>query len=381
MIKYELSYWEWDQFFRDIDFLIIGGGIVGLSAAIRIKETSPEAKVVVMDRASLPLGASTRNAGFACFGSMTELLDDLQTSSREEVQELVKKRFTGLQLLRQRFGDEAIGYEGRGGYEIFRPEERVIYARCLDERARMNELLAPITGTPDTFTPVQNANSFGFRGVEHVLLNQAEGQLHTGRLMRSLLHRAQTMGIEWQGGVTVTDWTETASGVVLQTAQGWELMVSRVLIATNGFAQQLLPEWEVAPARNQVLITKPLANLPFRGCFHYDRGYYYFRNVGQRILLGGGRHLDKAGETTTELAAHEAIRSALRHLLQTLILPDQSVEVDRWWTGIMGVGQQKTPLISAVSDRVVAAVRLGGMGVALGTWVGESGAQLILGEQ
>ena len=249
-----------------------------------------------------------------------------------------------------------------------------------NRRERINEVLAPITEMSDTFVPVPGGTQFGFQGARHLLLNQAEGQLNTGRLMRSLMQRAQDMGIEWQGGISITAWTETAGGVTLSTAQGWALTVSRVLLATNGFAQQLLPDWEVLPARNQVLITKPLAKLPFRGCFHYDRGYYYFRDVGQRILLGGGRHLDKIGETTTELAAHPTIRAALLHLLQTVILPEQAVEVDRWWSGIMGVGQQKTPLISAVSERVVAAVRLGGMGVALGTWVGESGAELILGE-
>ena len=49
-----------------------------------------------------------------------------------------------------------------------------------------------------------------------------------------------------------------------------------------------------------MLITKPLENLHFRGTFHLDKGYYYFRNIDQRILFGGGRNLDFETEETTE---------------------------------------------------------------------------------
>ena len=57
---------------------------------------------------------------------------------------------------------------------------------------------------------------------------------------------------------------------------------------------------QVKPARAQVLITKPIENLDIKGTFHLDKGYYYFRNIENRILFGGGRNLDFEGETTTE---------------------------------------------------------------------------------
>ena len=76
-ITYELSYWERESFFRDIDVAVIGSGIVGLSAALRARELAPSARIAVLERGALPIGASTRNAGFACFGSVSELLDDM----------------------------------------------------------------------------------------------------------------------------------------------------------------------------------------------------------------------------------------------------------------------------------------------------------------
>ena len=63
-----VSFWERESFYNDIDYAIIGSGIVGLSAAIELKEKYPKAKVVVLEKGFLPSGASTKNAGFACFG-------------------------------------------------------------------------------------------------------------------------------------------------------------------------------------------------------------------------------------------------------------------------------------------------------------------------
>jgi glycine/D-amino acid oxidase-like deaminating enzyme len=148
-------------------------------------------------------------------------------------------------------------------------------------------------------------------------------------------------------------------------------------LCSNGFAQQLLPNLEVAPARNQVLVTHPVPNLKVEGCFHYDRGYFYFRNLDGRILLGGGRNLDFEVEKTTEFGTNDRIRTALLDLLHTVICPDQEVEVDIWWTGIMGLGPVKKPIVERVSPHVVAAVRLSGMGVAIGSFVGTEGADLL----
>jgi len=76
-----LSYWELQTYFKNIDLTIIGSGIVGLTAAIESKKKFPSLKVIVLERGILPSGASTKNAGFSCFGSVSELLSDLKNTS------------------------------------------------------------------------------------------------------------------------------------------------------------------------------------------------------------------------------------------------------------------------------------------------------------
>ena len=95
-----VSFWEADSFYNDIDYAIVGSGIVGLSAAIELRAKYPEAKIVIFEKGFLPSGASTKNAGFACFGSPTEILSDLKIMSKEEVISTVDKRWKGLLNLR-----------------------------------------------------------------------------------------------------------------------------------------------------------------------------------------------------------------------------------------------------------------------------------------
>ena len=381
MLHYDLSYWESETFFKKLDVAVIGSGIVGLAAAIHLKTLDPKLQVAVLERGPLPIGASTRNAGFACFGSMTELLDDLTHMSEADVLAVVEKRWRGLQRLRTLLGDENLGFQMLGGYEMFTEAEEAIFRECCERIPEFNQKIGKITGHPEVYKVVdERLPGFGFQGVRHLILNQPEGQVHTGKMMSALLRLATEKGVQIYNGFTIRHFEDTAQGVELETAAGWTIRVPKVLIAVNGFAQRLLPGADVYPARNQVLITKPVSGLAVEGCFHYDRGYFYFRNIDGRILFGGGRNLDLEKEKTDDFGANELIRNALVELLHTVVCPGQKVEVDGWWTGILGLGPVKKPIIEQVSPHVTVAVRLSGMGVAIGTLVGQDGAELVLAQ-
>lgn len=380
MLTYNLSYWERETFFKDIDLVVIGSGIVGLSAAIHAKTTNPSLQVAIFERGSLPAGASTRNAGFACFGSMTELIDDLERMTEDEVLAVVEKRWRGLQLLRATIGDANMDFQMLGGYEMFTEDDEDVFRDCADRMGDFNRKLRGIVGNDTTYRLVDDRlPNFGFRGARHLILNQHEGQVHTGKMMNTLLQIAQSKGIRIINGIEINKLEDSSAGVELETESGWTIRVPKVLVAVNGFAKRLFEDVDVSPARNQVLVTKPIPGLKVEGCFHYDRGYYYFRNIDGRILLGGGRHLAFEEEKTDQFGANEMIRSALAQLLHTLICPDQPIDIEYWWTGIMGLGPVKKPIIKHVSPNVVVSVRLSGMGVAIGALVGQEGADLAIG--
>ena len=320
-----LSYWEYKAWLSNIDYTIVGSGIVGLNCALSLRTKFPQAKILVLEKGILPQGASTKNAGFACFGSMSEIRADLERHSEKEMVGLVQKRWDGIRLLRQTLGDQAIDFQNWGGHELFLENDLESYKSCLQQLDYINGLLEPVFNQ-NAF--VLRNNSFGFRHIQqHYITNDLEAQLDTGQLMTALLAKVQQRGIFVLNAVSVDEFTDTGVDVAVKT-DSFEFKTKKLLIATNGFADQLL-QVAVKPARAQVLITEPIPNLHIKGTFHLDKGYYYFRNVENRILLGGGRNLDIKGEETHRFGQSDIIQEALQELLKKIILPTTPFKIDR----------------------------------------------------
>ncbi|MEH1007638.1 MULTISPECIES: FAD-dependent oxidoreductase [unclassified Winogradskyella] len=368
-----LSYWEIQTWLSNVDYTIIGSGIVGLNCALQLKKRFPKAKIVILEKGILPQGASTKNAGFACFGSLSEIIDDLKQHSEAEVLELIRKRINGLKILREILGDKTINYQNLGGYELFLESDDTLYNSCLNTKDKINQLLYPIFNT-DVFS--FKTNNFGFKNIKSdYSFNPFEGQIDTGKMMDALLNKVQSLGVKILNNTAIEAFSEDISTVKIKTKH-FEFSTQKLFIATNGFAKQLKIS-EVKPARAQVLITKPIENLHIKGTFHLDEGYYYFRNIDHRILLGGGRHLDFRTEETTAFGETPIIQNKLEELLKMTILPNTAFEIDHRWSGIMGVGKQKKAIVKQISNHVFCGVRLGGMGVAIGSLVGRELADLV----
>jgi gamma-glutamylputrescine oxidase len=369
-----ISYWEKNIFLSHYDLIVIGSGIVGLFSALSYKQKNKKAKVLVVERGVLPYGASTKNAGFACFGSPSELMDDLSKMPEEIVWETVSMRWKGLQLLRKTLGDKHMDFKAHGGYEVFAHKSE--YDKCVPFLPYLNSMAFEATGLKNCYrTAAKEMKQFGFNYTEGLLLNRGEGQIDTGMMMQSLLKLTTDSGVTILNGITVTGINDSGKKVAVLT--NWQaLEATKVIVATNGFAKELLKIKDVEPARAQVLITKPIHNLKLKGTFHYQQGYYYFRNIHNRVLFGGGRNLDLKAENTTEFKLTSLVQNELERLLREMILPGQTFEVDHRWAGIMGVGKEKKPIINHITNNVVAAVRMGGMGVAIGSLVGKQAAEM-----
>ena len=366
-----LSYWEQNSFIGRPDLLVIGSGIVGLTSALEFRRRFPQAAITVVERSPIAAGGSTRNAGFACFGSISEILNDLKNHNEQTVIGLIRARWEGLARLRKLIGDQNIDYQGVGNFEIFRKQDGELFEKCHAAIGQINDLMEASTGERHVFKEQDKAISvMGLGKTEHLIWNKAEGTIHTGKMMRSLIQLAIRSNIQILNGVEVKNLSAENNHIAIHLDNNWEIKANRVIVATNGFARQLLSDISVRPARNLVLITQPIIGLKLKGAFHCEGGYYYFRNIDNRILLGGGRHLDLEKEETDEFGENKMIKNALIKFLETVILPVQSYTIERWWSGILGVGDQKEPIIQKLNDRLVIAVRMGGMGVAIGSSVG-----------
>ncbi len=373
----QLSYWEIKHFFSEIELVIIGSGIVGYNCALSYREINPNAKILILERGYLPSGASTKNAGFACFGSASELISDLNTISEQEVFETVEKRWRGLQKLRTLIGDKEMRFIQNGSWDLFNSESDADFKECKEQIDYLNQQAKTITGEKDVFS-IENsaAKDFGFENWDAAIKNKLEGQIDTGHMMLSLHKKAVENNILLLNGIEFSDYSLANGKVYFKTNIG-EFQSEKLAICTNGLTKLFMPEIDLEPARAQVLITNKIEDLKVNGTFHFDAGFYYFRNIDQRILFGGGRNLDISGETTTQFANTAQIISHLTEILRENILPDTNFEVAHSWSGIMGLGKSKNPIVKKIDDQIAIGVKLGGMGVAIGSLIGAEVAELL----
>lgn len=366
------SIWELDTFYRKRDIIIIGAGFSGLWTAISIKEKYPEKSVLIIERNTIPLGASTRNAGFACFGSLTEVIADSQKMGWEKTLELVTMRFDGLQKIQHYFKNEDIDFELSGGYEIVNNEEP------LSQIDTVNEKLKAITGLDQTYTLRQEKIlEFGLGKSKFLIENPCEGSLHSGKLLQKLLEKCHELKIEFLFGTEVNNIDETEENTEVYLSADLSVKADQLIYCTNAFTSKFLEKENIIPARGQVLLTEPIDGLQLKGTFHYDEGYYYFRNIGNRILLGGGRNQDFKTEETTAFETTEFLQNHLENFLKEVILPSNEFKIALRWSGIMAMGEEKSPIVKQLSARQFCAVRLSGMGVALAPKIGEMVAEMI----
>jgi glycine/D-amino acid oxidase-like deaminating enzyme len=369
-----LSFWEQKNFLT-YDLIVIGSGFTGLSTAIHYKKEHPKSKLLILEKGQFPTGASTKNAGFACFGSLTEILDDFWSMSPDEVVDLVEKRYQGLKQIRKQFGDKPLRYQHRNGYELLDQES----IKATDQLGDINHLLRKLF-KKDVFSLVKNHLKFGFSDqVKAVVKNRFEGELDPAAYLNALWEKSGRLGIKILTGITVDEIDQDSGIVICNAVSGkLEFRAGKIALCTNAFTKQLWKECPLEPGRGLILLSKPLDfEIPWKGAFHMDKGYVYFREIDGRLLIGGARNKDFKGENTTEFDVNPAIKSHLDRLAREVIFPYREFEWEMSWTGIMAFGAKKSPVIQQIGPKIAVGVRLGGMGVAIGWQVGKELSELL----
>ncbi len=377
----QVSIWEKETFFAPQDVVIIGSGFVGLWSAFFLKRKNPKLKITIIERGLIPTGASTRNAGFACFGSLSEVVHDAQIMGTDKMLELVEMRYKGLQKIQKFFDDELIDFELCGGYELYDDNDTITNEQLQHNIGYINSLLKPITSSKNTYS-LDNASiqNFGFGKTKQLVKNSCEGSLHSGKLLQALLHRVQAMGVQVFNATEVKSYERNADIFEIHTNQLPTLLAKKILLCTNAFTKNLFPQIDIVPARGQVLLTSPIENLNWQGTFHSDEGFYYFRNLNNRVLLGGARNKALNEEESTEMQTTDFIQAALEKYLAEVILPlyEGQYQIESRWSGIMAMGSEKMPIIQQLVDGVFCAVRMSGMGVAVAPVAGQSVAKMMM---
>lgn len=375
--KENLSIWEIKELSVPWDVVIVGAGIVGLSAGIQLLQNNPKSRIAILEQNNYFSGASTKNAGFACFGSAGELLDDLNHYSEFEVFSLFKKRFDGIQNLLKICGSQNVSLNQSGGYELISDEfpEELIGNEKLEF---LNAKIQEYTGLRNYYNEsTKDIKLHGLSNLVQFISTPYEALINPLDMMNALIRKFYFLGGKIYYSSSLTGYSEITDQIELFISSSQHKLLSRYLIFSNNRSSQtILPDLKIKPARNLVLILQGEHHL--RGAYHYHKGFVYFRPVDDGILIGGARHLDLDQEFSDEVIVTSKIQKYLIDFAEKHIFSTGKSNQLHQWLGIMGMGNTKKPCVQFVSSNIVAALGLGGIGLAIGVDTGKEAADLLI---
>jgi len=343
-----------------VDVAIVGGGVTGLACARALALAGSRVRLVEARAAGS--GASGRNGGFALRG--TALPYD-----RKPLREVMELTEEALERLRGLAGD---AFRPVGSLRVANSPEELEELRAEADALAADGFDVELLGRDELPAAVQG---FGLGGLRH----PPDGALDQGRWIRRLTLLAAEAGAAIAEDTRVT----AVDGTTLRTDH-WTVEADRVLVATDGYGDELLPELATAvtTVRGQVVATEPVEAevLP---CPLYSRwGYDYVQQRADgRLVAGGRRDANLEGEKTRDERTTDEIQRQLETLLGELT-DGAPPPITHRWAGLMGFTEDWLPLVGELPGRPGVWVSAGysGHGNVLGFACGEAVARAFLGE-
>ena len=374
---------DWPRLAGDlsVDVAVIGGGYTGISAALKL--AGGGASVAVLEAGTPGFGASGRNGGFCCLGGAK--LDSAAMVRRwgqEGAAEWQATERAAVDLvadLLARFGIDADRHS--------RGETRMAHRRRdMDGLRREAEDMARGAGPAPELIEAADLAAHGLSGPFRGALTTPVGfGLNPRKYLFGLADAAVAAGARLFQLSPVTAMARVGGGHVLTAGNG-QVRADTVLIATNGYSSEDMPDWlagRYMPAQSTVLVTRPLSvrELAAQGWTSDQMAYdtrsllHYFRLMPDRRFLFGAR-----GGLRASPGAEAAVRARLRRDFRAMFPAWAGVEVTHTWSGMVCLARNRTPFVGPVPDMpgVFAGLAWHGNGVAMGSYSGHLLADLAM---
>jgi glycine/D-amino acid oxidase-like deaminating enzyme len=334
-----------------VDVAIVGAGVTGCSAALRLAEGG--LTVRVHEARGVAEGASGRNGGFALRGGASRYDVARDAYGREQARQLWEWTERALDRMAELAGDSL---RRTGSLRLaFDEEER---GQIRGEYEAMVEDGIEAEWIDDPGEPFHGA-----------ILHAHDGALQPARFVRRLAARAAEAGVEIREHDQVTD--------------VGALDADRVLIATDGYGHGLVEELKdlIWPTRGQVIVSEPLDRVLYDKPHYARQGFDYWQQLPDgRLLLGGFRDVSIMDELTDVEETTPTIQQSLERFMGELI--GEPPRISHRWAGIFGLTQDMLPLVGRVPGRdgLWVAGGYSGHGNVLGFGCGALVADAILGD-
>jgi gamma-glutamylputrescine oxidase len=306
------------------DVLVIGGGIAGTSLLWHLAMRRIDA--VLVERHHIAWGASGRNAGFLLAGIASSYAEAVSAYGREKAREVWELTSENHDRVVEAARGHEFRYRRLGSANV--PDSDEERALLIESEQLLQE------------------DGFQARWDGSRLVNPRDGEVDPAALVAALARQARAGAV--REGVAVTELRPGRHGVTVSAGDS-ACEAGVVVLATNAYTPELVPDVKILPTRAQMLASAPesrvLVDIPVYSHF----GYRYWRQLASgEVLVGGWRDITPETEKTDESEPTDAVQEHLERAARGL---GAKGEITHRWAGTMGFTESGLPYAGPLEGR------------------------------
>ncbi len=361
----------------EVDIVIIGAGVTGLTAARRLADLGKS--VVVVDALLLGEGASAVNGGQLNYGLKPATAELIKKYGPDVTRELWDASLDAIDLAERIIDEDGFdaGFRRSGAVSLGYRNDSSQKAHAASRTYRETFGFETTVVEGDDLPSVIGSDVF-----TAALVSDADGAVDPAKYNFGLARAVAQRGVPIVEQCEVTDLSRSGAGHVVETTKG-TIRCRDVLMATNGYTPKgLVPELrrQIIPIGSYMVATAPLPEetlerlLPGNRVYWTQRRFlnYFRRSDDNRLLFGGRPNLSPDLDLFT-------VAGGMHKTIGELFPEIADVEITHVWGGKLAATFDLLPHLGRTDDGIWYAAGYGGHGMSLATHLGTEVGEIIGG--
>tara|TARA_Y100000996_G_scaffold242844_1_gene191031 strand:+ start:1490 stop:2794 length:1305 start_codon:yes stop_codon:yes gene_type:complete len=356
---------------EECDWLIVGAGYTGLSAARKLSHLHPAQKIILVDAQLAGEGASGRNSGYL----VDTTLNDGFTSNKDL--EIYKKKVDiyelGIQAVKRFIKEYQVDCDWNDSGKFF-ASSNIQDKKILEN---FSDTLSELNFEHNLLDHKKLSKRLGTSFYNIALFTKGGILLHPGKLVRAMIDTLSN-NVELFENSLLINWNRINDTVLCYFKNG-NIKTKKVIFATNGFLKSLgIKHNYNFPITLTASMTRSLSDQEFRSMGEpKEWGILPVRPMGatirmtkdKRILIRNTAEVHNPYHMSESVLNERKIKQKIGIKKRFPQLPEDIIQSS--WSGIVSRSRNSSQIFEKIDKNIYAAGCYNGSGIGVGTLFGE----------
>ena len=353
------------------DWLIIGAGYTGLSAARKLSELHPDKKIIIVDAQLAGEGASARNSGYLVDTTLNDgFTSNKKLSNYKKKTDIYK---LGIDAVKKFIKEHQVDCDWNESGKYFASSNNK------DEKVLVNfgKTLSKLDFEHNLFDKAELQKKLGTSFYNLGLYTKGGILLHPGKLVRAMIDTLPD-SVELIEKSQLLEWKKNKDSINCKFKNN-NINTKKIIFCTNGFLKSLgIKKNYNFPLTLTASMTRRLTNNEFRSIGEPNEwGVLPVRPMGatirmtkdKRILIRNTAEVHSPFKMCDSELKKRVINQKIGIKKRFPILADDIIEFS--WSGIVSRTRNSSQIFERIDDNIYAAGCYNGSGIGVGTLFGE----------